>query len=341
MQLRPLRWFFFLFLSATFLISFTPLPVRADSLVVSPPNGMPGTTFQIQGSGFSANEQVDLWTQYPDGRILRLSSANADAGGVVKFKVSTDASYPLGSYLLAAHGTSSGNNVFGRLIIGGAGGNSISTGTGYCQGQNFAVPGFAPGERVVFSAQLPNGSVQVLGALTADGSGTASFTVPLSRGLPVGTYIITGQGLTSGHQTSDTLTFDGTTLAGSHCSISLSGYLPSYPLGVIPKNIAVYMGPGVYLGEDPNTLNYFACGWKWRPMGGIVYFLVLGFKPYEQVNVGYQIMTIQPDLKPYTTITADGNGYAALAVNTYSMPSGHYHWWFTSRSASYCGHYDH
>jgi hypothetical protein len=339
MPQRTLRLVLVIWLTLLIALTYSQSPAHADGLLVSPPSGLPGTTFQIQGSGFNANEGVELWARYPDGRILQSASATADGSGAASLQISTDSSYPFGTYVLMAHGKSSGNNVFGRLTIGSPGSSGAVTGTAFCQGQNFTVPGFASGEPVIFTAQLPNGSVQVLGSVTADGSGNASITIPLQPNLPIGTYVITAQGVASGHQTSDTLNFDGSTLSGSNCSMSLLG---SFPGGSVltPKNIVNFRGPGVYLGTDPNSLYYFGCDWKWRSFGGIIYFLVLGFKPSEPVRVSYEILLVQ-GLTYYATVNADGNGNAAFAVNSIPMPPGHYHWWFTSPSASYCGHYDH
>ena len=341
MHFSSFRWLFLLVLFSSLILGLAASPVHADSLFVNPPSGQPGTTFQIQGNGFNSGEGVQLWSQYPDGRIIHLESTNADRNGAVTFNVSTDSSFPFGSYLLLAHGTASGDNVYGNLIIGNAGSANVTTGTAFCQGQNFTVPGFASGEQVVFTVRFPNGSVQTLGAVTSDGSGNATFAVPLQAGLPVGTYVISAQGLMSGHGTSDTLTFDGRTLSGSSCSISLGGGIPGgYVPGPIPKNIVQYRGPGVYLNTDPNQLYYFDCSWKWRPMNGIIYFLVLGFQPLERVTVSYEILGIQ-GLTFYATTSADGYGNVPFGINSISMIPGHYHWWFTASSARYCGHYDH
>jgi hypothetical protein len=147
----------------------------------------------------------------------------------------------------------------------------VETGTAFCQGQNFSVPGFASGEQVAFTVQLPNSSLQALGSVTADGGGNATFTPPLRHGLPTGTYVIAAQELSSGHETSDTLSFDRSTLSGGNCSVSMSGALSGdYTAGAIPKNIVEYRGPGVYLNTNPNNVYYFACNWKWRSMDGIV-----------------------------------------------------------------------
>lgn len=341
MMYKSLRWLSFALLFCGFLLASAASPARADGMTVSPPSGPAGTTFQIQAAGFSGSELVQLWTRYPSGRVSQLSSSSADSSGSVTFQVGTDSSFPNGNYVLAAHGTASGTNVFGSFTVGtGGGAAGAVTNTAYCQGQTFTVPGFTPGEPVAFTVQVPSGSVVFLGTVGADGSGNASFKVPLNSGLATGTYVIFGHGLASGRQTSDTLNFDGSTLSGANCSISLGGGIGGYVPGPIPKNILNYMGPGVYLGTNPSGLNYFGCLWKWRPMGGVVYFLVLGFQPNESVNVAYEILGIQ-GMTPVATIRADGFGNAIYGVNTTGMTPGHYHWWFTSASASYCGHYDH
>lgn len=338
---RSLRGLSFLVLLVALLLASSASPVLAGSLVVSPASGLPGTTFLVQGSGFRAFEAVQLWSQYPDNRIIQLSTSNADGGGSAAFQVKTDSSFPFGSYVLLAHGLSSGANVYGNLFVGTAGNSSVVTGSAFCQGQNFTVPGFSSGERVAFTVKLPNGKVQVLGTIGADGSGNATFTLPVKPGLPTGNYVINAQGLSSGHQTSDTLTFDGSTLTGGKCSVSVGGSVPGgIAVGAVPRNIVQYRGPGVYSNTNPNQLYYAGCDSKWWGMNGLVYMLVLGFKPNEQVNVSYEILGIQGRTS-YATVTANAYGNVPFGVNTIPMTAGHYHWWFTSPSASYCGHYDH
>ncbi|MGB8646232.1 MAG: hypothetical protein WCF84_13420 [Anaerolineae bacterium] len=332
-------WLVFLALCVVFIIGFAPSPVHADGLSIYPPFGVPGTAFQIQGSGFAANESVALWLQYPDGHTLNAATVNADGSGSAAFVLATNASYPWGSYVVLAHGQSSGSNVWGRLTLGSSGGGTVITGSTSCQNGSFIVPGFIAGETVLVMAQLPNGSVMPT-TVSADGSGTISFALPLQTGLPTGTYVISTQGLVSNHQTRDQLSFDGSTLTGNNCSVTLNtaisgGYVPA----LIPKNIVEYRGPGVYLGTDPGQLNYFDCNWKWRPMGGIIYFLVLGFHPYEKVDVSYEILLVQGRTY-YTTLNADQYGNVVFAFNSIGKTWGHYHWWFTGQSASYCGHYD-
>lgn len=341
MHVKPFRWLSLFLFSCAFLLYSAATPARADALSVTPPAGPQGTTFLIQAAGFSGGEGVQLWTRFPSGKVSQLDTSNADGGGNVSFQVNTDSGFPDGNYVLGAHGTSSGTNVFGSLTVGtGGGSGGVITGTAYCQGQSLTVPGFGSGEPVSFTVQVPSGSVQYLGTLRADGGGNATFKVPLNAGLATGNYIIFGHGLASGTQTSDTLTFDGSTLTGKQCSMSLARGIGGYTPAAIPKNIAQYMGAGVYLGTNPSSLNYFGCNWKWRPMGGIVYFLVLGFKPNESVSVSYEILA-QQGMTFVTTITADSFGNAIYAINSLGMTPGHYHWWFTSSSASYCGHYDH
>jgi hypothetical protein len=62
MLVRPLRGLLFLVLFASIVLAVGSPLVHADGLFVNSPSGLPGTTFQIQGGGFSANEVVQLWS---------------------------------------------------------------------------------------------------------------------------------------------------------------------------------------------------------------------------------------------------------------------------------------
>ncbi len=340
--MRVARFALILFaLSFIFILGSAAPSIHADGLSVTPSSGLPGTTFTVYGGGFRANEPVTLFAQLPSGSKVPLARATADGSGNVSFQVATDPGYPPGTYSLVAHGENSGIEVWGQLsLTGGVPAGPSVSGTAYCSGSNFVVPGFASGESVMITAQLPNGSSMPLGTVTADGGGTISIALPLSPGLPRGSYTIYARGLASGRQTSDQLSFDGSTLSGTNCSISIGGggsggITPS----VIMNAIVNYQGAGVYLNTNPNALYYFDCNWKWRPMGDGVYMAILGFRPNETVDVSYEILGGRP-LSHYSTISSDGNGNAVFAVNTYGWDRGHYHWWFSSPSARYCGHYD-
>ena len=341
MRFARLGWLVLLILCSALLLTLSPQGVLADGLVVSPPNGLPGTTFQIQGGGFSGNEKIAVWAQFPDGHTEQLGNSQADGSGSFTFQLSTDSTFSFGTYRLLGHGQSSGRNDLGALIIGSAGSGGIAVGTATCSGQSFTVSGFASGEQVLFTAQLPNGGVQSLGNVTADGSGNATLNIPLTPSLPQGTYVITGLGLTSGHQTSDTLTFDGSTLAGGNCTISISGGSGITPT-LVPRSIVNYRGAGVYLNTNPNQLYYFGCDWKWVQISGPVYFLVLGFRPNEGISYLVQ------DFNNGSTLStgagsADGYGNYSMVLNGYTLPNrNHIHVWFYGQSsgATYCGHFD-
>jgi Rieske Fe-S protein len=105
------------------------------------------------------------------------------------------------------------------------------------------------------------------------------------------------------------------------------------------RSIVNYKGPNVYLNTNPNNLYYSDCNWKWVQHSGTIYFAAVGFKPFEQIGVTYLIFNIQ-GLTDYTTLTADSNGNVRMTWDSTGAPRGHYHWMFTSSSASYCGHFD-
>jgi hypothetical protein len=301
-------------------------------------------------SGYTPGETVATWTTRPDGVSVALPNVSADANGVVSFTFMPQTGWPAGPYIVVALGYSSkyqGVNNFnwdGANLAGGKCLNqdqsvSNSGPTTKCGSGNFAAAGFISGETVATWTTRPDGVSVALPSASADENGVVTFTFMPQPGWPAGPYIVVALGYSSKYQGVNNFNWDGANLTGGNCK---GKDVARPPLSlVVPGSIVVSHGPGVYLGNDPNRLYYFDCGWKWRSFGSNIYFLVLGFKPFEQVGVSYQIMNIQPDLKPYATINADGNGNAAFSINTFGMPSGHYHWWFSSASASYCGHYDH
>jgi hypothetical protein len=340
-----LRWIVLFVLCSAFVLSFSPpLAFAGSGLQVSPTSAVLGATFQFQGTGFSAGESVALWVNYPDGRIIADGTTQADSNGTAQFSVTPDTSWGYGHFVQVAHGLQSNYEVTAGFALNrvaqakthhGSKGGASSV----CNNGNFVAGGFAPDELAGTWTTRPDGVSVGLANATADEHGVVSFNFEPQPGWPVGDYIVVAQGYTSGFQGVNHFSWNGTTLAGGDCNSPDTVSQPHNPI-LKPKNIVVYKGPAVYLGTHSDSLNYFDCNWKWRPMGGTIYFLVLGFKPGETVQVGYQIMGIQDWLTPYTTTTADGNGNVSLSVNTLPMQNGHYHWWFTGSSASYCGHYD-
>ncbi len=352
MHAARFRWILFLGLCLAFTLTLSPSLAQAGGLTVAPTHGLLGTAFQFSGTGFSPNELVSLWVNYPDGRVVGQGYAQADSSGAASFTVTPDTTYPFGGYVQVARGLSSQYEVTAAFNLdwpqssGGSHSGGNRCGDGY-----FSATGFTPGETAATWTTRPDGISVALPNAAADSNGVVTFTFTPLVGWPAGDYIVVAQGYSSKLQGVNHFGWDGATLTGGGtCDTSNTSNSSAAPtsgsssgsslIPIYPKNIVNPQGAAVYLNTTPDALYYFDCGWKWRPMGGTVYFLVLGFKPYEHVQVGYQVLGVEDWLHTFAAIDADGDGNASFSVNTTNMTRGHYHWWFTSPSASYCGHYD-
>jgi len=98
---------------------------------------------------------------------------------------------------------------------------------------------------------------------------------------------------------------------------------------------------GVYIGTSSGTRFYRDCIKGKYPHigGGMLYFTVLGFQGYQSVTVWWQSFTDQ-GYHYVTNVTSDQYGRVQWAVNTAPYAPAHYHWWFESSTARYCGHYE-
>lgn len=295
-------------LAALTALFFNSAPVFADDATSFP--------------GFAPNERVTAQATFSDGLTRSLPDQYADNNGVVRLSVTPDPGWPSGQVTLVLHGTQSGHEATASFnyqpgAVGGGGGGGAS---------GYAFSGFAPNERVLMWATFSDGITRNLPDQSANNAGTVVPQLTPDPGWPSGQVTVVLHGTTSGHEVKITINYQGIGGSGPGATANYTKYI------VNPQ------GPGVYLNTDYTQLYYFDCNWKWRPMSGVIYFLVLGFQPGETVNVEREIFGLGRNY--YTTLHADGSGNVAWAWDSTGAPRGHYHWHFIGSSAYYCGHYD-
>ena len=165
-----------------------------------------GQSVSFSGTGFTANEQVALWTTAPDKSVTPLPGNQADAHGAVSTNVSflTD-----GFWQVTAHGINSGKEVISGYTIGtaanttpGAAVTPASTPTGTTtvtlnQATTFSHGGFQALEPVSFWTTAPDGKATALDGASADQSGNIVVAVSFPTS---GYWQVTAHGLDSARE---------------------------------------------------------------------------------------------------------------------------------------------
>jgi hypothetical protein len=80
-------------------------------LTVTPTSGVPGARFVASGTGFGADEQISVWLNAPDGRVIAAEIegiAEAAPDGRVGWTWVAPKDAPLGGWQMVAHGRTSG-----------------------------------------------------------------------------------------------------------------------------------------------------------------------------------------------------------------------------------------
>ncbi len=227
--------------SATFTIIGEP------GIVLSPTNGVPGTTVAINGFGFGASQPV---TVSLDGTQIAAISASSE-GTLTNIRFIVPNPIAAGAHTIVVRGTASGRTASATFTAVPQAQLSLSLTAGAVGTVVHATgSGFAAGERVDFSV---NG--RGLGTGTTDGSGhlgTLALTIPA---LPGGAYTISARGETSGHTATVTFTITPTLIpgtksiaAGSNLSLTGTGYAAH-------ERVAISLG-----GISPATVNADATG---------------------------------------------------------------------------------
>jgi len=210
----------------------TPPPPAADPCadVPEPRNGRirpakcvnPGTRIEIDVFGFQPNEEIGFWLTSPDGVIVGTrQTLNIGPSGAVNGLPFNTTNLTPGLWYFVFEGVSSRNQSVVYFKILGA--QAAPPANNSCTdvpasvsgdidpkcirgGQQFEAfgVGFRPGERVGFYITAPDQSVVELqlrdGDATADTDGSFGIVGALPRGLPVGIYAITFEGVQSGHK---------------------------------------------------------------------------------------------------------------------------------------------
>jgi len=95
----------------TIAVTITAPTVARSSLVISPDLGSPGMRFAVSVTGFAANEDLSVWLNRPDGRVVAAEiegTGRTAPDGRAGWTWVAPADAPLGSWQMVAHGRTSG-----------------------------------------------------------------------------------------------------------------------------------------------------------------------------------------------------------------------------------------
>jgi hypothetical protein len=173
-----------------------PKPTTAPPVVIAP---ISDRTAQFNARGFQGGELVNTWYQSPDGTITGYKNFYADAWGNLTFPFVMNQGQRFGGWQVVGRGIKSGVQQwitfswFGTVTDVRAS-NPIQQVSPY---YDWVQGGFAAGEAVTLWIGFPNGGVQTLATVTANGSGTVSYRVNVQPGWQFGGYVVAGYGAKS------------------------------------------------------------------------------------------------------------------------------------------------
>lgn len=174
--------------TATTTTATNPTTTASPSLTLSTSNGLPGATVTVNGTGFAANETVDVTF---NGQAVGSPTVNGQGTWSLAFNVPSMAA---GQYGLVAKGRAQGDSASTVFTVSETAATLSFNPTQAAPGTQLTVTGtgFRAGESVALSFNGPT-----VGTETADTKGnvTWTFTVPASLG--PGQYGVTATGATS------------------------------------------------------------------------------------------------------------------------------------------------
>jgi hypothetical protein len=193
---------------ATILAVRAPAAAMAQDQTTDPPSGPAGTTFIFHLNGFDDNERVGYWLNTPIGSILAIDNRSTEAkNGLLTYSWTTRPGVPLGTWQFVAQGVDSGVQKVASFDVTAPSGSPAieapsvepavgGAGTTFV----FSAYGFAPGERVGYWLNMPNGSIMKVDDshhfADTDGEFNLSWLAP--AGAAPGGWQLVAQGSQSG-----------------------------------------------------------------------------------------------------------------------------------------------
>ena len=226
--------------------SFTLVP----GIQVTPNQGGVGTSLEVDGAAFAANETVNIYWGSPSTATFVGSATCGQYGGFAfTNKANGDpfiATGAPGHYKVTVVPQNETSTVFTATFHILTPKIQAPASIKFGKPDNITVSGFGANETVVFSWNANGG--QVLGNSQTDsiGRGVATFAYPSA---PSGSYILTATGETSGLTTTDTVN------VGAGIDIGLTSYiLPGETLTINGGGFAPDQSVGVYFQAKKNGI---------------------------------------------------------------------------------------
>lgn len=192
--------------STTFTVTAAPVQ-QLPALASDPPSGVRGTTFQISGTNFGANETVNFVVETGDGTTTGPFARSSDASGNVRYNYVSTGPTPTGVYTVTATSTISSRSAKTSFSVVAAGAIAVSPASEVA-GTTFVISGygFASNESVNLTITAPNGSSQnstlAITPRSTNASGNFTYTYATSTTSATGIYTVTAQGAASGSKAS-------------------------------------------------------------------------------------------------------------------------------------------
>lgn len=210
------RWRYTALLLAGCIFLLTAAAVSAAGMWVSPGSGDYDTTFTAHASGFLPGEHVDTCVNKPYQWRVGQGDYVADASGTIEFDFRPDVTWGTGGFFASAIGQKSGREYTASFSIGGGGFplapcacSAVLLGNPGGTAVNYNAQGYGSSEIVVVYMTDPSAQIHRLPNAQADPWGNLAFPVYLSQESLYGPYLFTARGLTTGHESYNTLTFWG------------------------------------------------------------------------------------------------------------------------------------
>ncbi len=211
MRIRRNGWYRWgAFGALTVLLVAGAMSVAAQTTSVKTFPAIIGQQTSFTGTGFSANENVSLWTTGPDRSVVALAGQQADGNGSLSVSVSFSSS---GFWQVTAHGIDSTHETISGYAVtstadaatatvtsgdtAGVGTQPSATRTTPNQSVGFTGVGFAANEHISLWTTSPTGVVTALDSTFADANGKLNVAVVFGT---TGFWQVTAHGIDTNHE---------------------------------------------------------------------------------------------------------------------------------------------
>jgi alpha-D-ribose 1-methylphosphonate 5-triphosphate synthase subunit PhnH len=183
------------------------VPPLAAYVRVEPPVSPQNATVVVSLKAFRAFEDVSVWQTAPDGEVRSLGVVSVDGDGNADLPLLIDAETQPGLYVVTGRGNRSERRATAELTVRAGGAPQLDEPVQLAVGTeetdeglvvSLSGSGFSSSELIALWLSVPNQTVALLDPVRADGQGAFQVWLALDADAPVGSYLLTAQGVRSG-----------------------------------------------------------------------------------------------------------------------------------------------